>query len=268
MTSIKIGVSVAGFAAVAVLVLGALPVSAQTITASVSASAQLNANANARLSTVVARGDADIDARITALNKLNARVQALKNESAAQKASIAAQIQSNINGLTALKTKIDAATDVTAARSDSQLIFTSYRIYVLLVPQSWILASADRVTTIAGLMTDLGAKIQARISAEQTAGTDVSALTAAYADMTAKIADANTKAASARAGVSSLTPDQGDQTKAAANRAALIAARADIKAATQDLHAARADIKTMLQGLKSLGGSASASVTASTTVSQ
>lgn len=266
MTGIKIGVSVTGFAAMAALALGALPVSAQTITASISASAQVAANADARLSTVIARGDADIEARIIALNKLNARVQALKNESAAQKASIAAHIQSNINGLTALKAKIDAATDVTTARGDSQLIFTSYRIYVLLVPQSWILASANRVTTTAELMTNLGAKIQARISADQAAGKDVTALTAAYADMTAKIADANTRAASARAGVSGLTPDQGDKTQATTNRAALLAARADIKTATQDLHAARADIKTMLQGLKSLGGGAS--VTASTTVSQ
>lgn len=266
MTSIKIGISIAVFAAAAVLALGALPASAQTVSASVSASAQLKANEGARLSTIIARGDADIDARIAALNKLNTRVQEMKNGSATLKANIASQIETNITNLTLLKAKIDADTDVTVARSDDQSIFNAYRIYALLVPQSWILASADRVTTLGGLMTTLGAKIQARISANQAAGKDVSALTTAYADMTAKIADANTHAASAEAKVSGLTPDQGDKAKATANKNALLAARADIKTATQDLHAARADIKTMLQGLKALGGSAS--TTASTTVSQ
>lgn len=266
MISNNIGISIAVFAAAAVLALGALPASAQTVSASVSASAQLKANEGVRLSTIIARGDTDIEARITALTKLNTRVQEMKNGSAALKANIASQIQTNISNLTALKAKIDADTDAATARSDSQSIFNSYRIYALLVPQTWILASADRVTAIAQLMTTLGAKIQARISADQAAGKDVTALAAAYADMNAKIADANTHAAAAEASVSGLTPDQGDKTKAAANRAALVAARGHIKMAAQALQAARADIKTILQGLKALGGSAS--VTASTTVSQ
>ncbi|MBU6388859.1 hypothetical protein KGQ72_03240, partial [Patescibacteria group bacterium] len=118
------------------------------------------------------------------------------------------------------------------------------------------------------LMTDLGAKIQTRITAAQSAGADVSAFAAVYADMNAKIADAKTQAAAAQAGVSGLTPDQGDKTKATANRNALIAARADLKTATKDLQAARADIKTIVQGLLKLDANASASATASTTVSQ
>ena len=261
----KIGVSLAGLATAAAMLLGTLPVAAQTVTASVSASAQVSANATARLATIIARGNADIAARITALNALNTRVQAMKNESATEKASISSQVQTNITGLTALQAKIDADTDVTTARSDDQSIFTTFRIYALVIPQGWILASADRVTTVTGLMTTLGTKMQARITVDQTAGKNVSALVAAMADMSAKIADANTQSASAQTGVSGLVPDQGSATVAASNKAALVASRADIKTATTDLQAARADIKTILQGLKSLG--ASTSVSASTTVS-
>ncbi|MHB8660907.1 MAG: hypothetical protein ACYC75_03180 [Minisyncoccota bacterium] len=265
MTSKKIGISIASLATVATMLFSALPVSAQTISASLSVSAQVAANATARLATVIARGNADIAARITALNNLNARVQEIKNESATEKANIASQVQTNIANLTTLQTKIDADTDITTARSDDKTIFTTYRIYALVMPQGWILASADRVTTVTGLMTDLVAKIQARITADQTAGKNVTSFTTALADMNAKIADANTQSASAQSGVSTLVPDQGSTTVAASNKAALVAARGDIRAATTDLKAARADIRIILQGLKSLGVSASASASASTT---
>lgn len=253
----------AGIAASLALLLGALPVFALTVNASASVSAQVKANAAARLPDIIARGDADVAARITALNDLNTRVQAIQNESATEKANISAQVQTNIAGLSTLKAKVDADATASTARSDDQSIFTAYRIYALVVPQGWILASADRVTTITGLMSALGTKMQARITTDQSAGKNVSTLVAALADMNAKITDANDQAASAQAAVSGLTPDQGNATVAASNHAALVAARADIKTATKDLQAARQDVKTILQGLKSLGGSASGSTTVS-----
>jgi hypothetical protein len=113
-------------------------------------------------------------------------------------------------------------------------------------------------------MTALGTKIQARITADQSAGKNVSVLTAAYADMQAKITDANSQSASANAGISALVPDQGNASVAASNKTALVAARAKIKTATSDLQAARKDVTTLLAGLKSLGNvAASASTSAS-----
>jgi hypothetical protein len=267
-TKNKISVSFVGIATAATLMLGALPASALNVSTTVSAAASgsgvgVSANASVKLADVIAKADSDIAARIAALNALNTRVQAMKNESAAGKASIAAQIQTNITGLTALKTKIDADTDTATARSDAQTIFGTYRIYALVVPQGWILAASDRVATVTSLMTTLGTKIQARITADQAAGKDVSALTSAYADMQAKIADANKQSASAQAGVSALVPDQGNATLAASNKAALVAARADIKTATSDLVAARKDVATLLKDLKSLGGNGAASASTS-----
>ena len=258
MTSNITKVSLAGLAA-ATLLLGALPVSAQALTASVSASAQAKANAGASLSAVIARGDTDIAARIAALNALSTRVQLMSIISATQKATLASELQTNISGLAGLQATLDSDTDVTAARSDDQSIFTSYRIYALVIPQGWILASADRITGIAGLMATVSTKLQTRISAEP-AGTNVSALTAAVADMNAKMADAKTQAAAAQARVSSLAPDQGNGAVITSNHAALVAARADTRVGTQDLVSARKDITTVLQGLKALD------VTASTTV--
>jgi hypothetical protein len=235
------------------------------VSASASASTSVSgANAAARLQKVITQANSDIAARITALNNLNARVQAMVKESASEKASISADVQTNISGLQTLQTKIDADTTVSAATTDAKTIFTTFRIYALVMPQGYILAAADRVTVITGLMSNLATQIQTRITADQSAGKNVSALTATLADMNASITDANNQSATAQAGVSGLQPDQGNATVAASNKAALVAARGDIKTATSDLQAARKDITTLLQGLKSLGGgSASASTSAS-----
>ncbi len=265
MTSNKIGISIVSLITLAIFTLSVFPVSAQTITASLSASTQAIANAGARLPIIIKRGDTDIAARITALNNLNARVQTMQNESATEKSNITDQVQTNITGLSELRAKIDSDTNITTARSDDQSIFTAYRIYALVIPQGWILAAADRITTITGLMTTLGVKMQARITVDQSAGKNVTAPIAALADMNAKITDANAQSASAQAGISALVPDQGNKTVAESNRAALLAARSDIKIATKDLQAARADIKTILQGLKSLNLRATVSGSASTT---
>jgi len=263
MTSTNVKLSLATLATAAVILLGALPASAQSVTASVSASAQAKANAGAPLSAVVARGDADIAARLDALNALNARVQAMSDVSATQKATLNSELQTNISGLTGLQAQIDANTDVTSARTEDQSIFTAYRIYALVIPQGWILAAADRIDGINQLMTALSVKLQTRVSAEQTSGVDVSALTAAVADMNAKIADANTQAAAAQTRVSNLVPDQGNGAVIASNHAALVAARADTKVGTQDLVTARKDITTVMVGLKALETTTSASTTTS-----
>ena len=269
----KIKITSVSIATVAIFALSALPAAALSVGASVDASvsasaagtnASADASASAKLSTVITRADADVAARITALNNLSTRVAAMKNESAAEKASIASQVETNITGLTALKAKIDADTTAAAAATDAKTIFTAYRIYALVIPQGWIIAAGDRVTTIDNLMTSLAAKIQARVSADQAAGKNVAALITTLADMNAKVTDANAQSASAQADVSALVPDQGNASIAASNKTALVASRAKIKTATDDLKAARKDVTALLAGLKSLGNvSASASTSAS-----
>ena len=245
MKKITISSSVVASLAAGAILLTALPAFAATT--------GVKASATVSLPTLIAKADTAITARIADLNKLNARVQAMKNESGAEKANISTQVQTNITGLTTLKAKIDADTDVTVARTDAATIFSTFRIYALVVPQGDILAAADRVTTINGLMTTLGTKMQARITADQAAGKDVSALTSAMTDMNAKIADAGTQSQTAQSGVINLVPDQGNKTTEASNHAALLAARTNIKTSTADLKAARQDVKTILAGLKTLG---------------
>jgi hypothetical protein len=225
-----------------------VPAQAQT-TATVAASATVSAKGSARLPDVISKGDAAIADRLTKLNALNTRVSAMKNVSATEKSTLAATIQTNISGLTTLKAKLDADTDVTTAATDAKSIRTSFRIYALIIPQGYIAAAADRADTIVGLLTTVSTKLQTRISAEP-AGTNVTAMQASLTDLNAKIATAQTTAASAENSVATLTPDQGNATLLASNTASLKAARAQITTVTTDLKAADADAKSIVAALK------------------
>lgn len=237
-----------------IMALAAFPAGAQTVNATVSA------KADASLPTIISKGDADIAARLTSLNNLNTKVQAMANVSASEKASISSAVQTNISGLTTLKAKLDADTDVATARTDAKSIFGSFRIYALVIPQGYIEVSADKINTIGSLMTSLSAKLQTRITADQNSGKNVASLQTALNDITTQVTNANSQASIAQSGVVSLTPDQGNATVAASNKAALVSARANTKAATADLKTARQDIKTITDGLKSFDASASSTV--------
>jgi hypothetical protein len=239
----------------------ALPANAQTV--GVTASTSVGAKATDRLPKIISRSDTAIAARIADLNKLSARIGEMKNVSAADKASFSSELQTNISGLTSLQAKINADTDATTASTDEKTITQSYRIYALVVPQGYIEASSDRVVTIVGMMNTLSAKLQARITAGQSAGTNVASLQSALSDLTAKTSDATVQSSAAQNGVGSLAPDQGNTTVAASNKSALVSARADIKTATSDLQAARQDAKTIVDGFKGLKINLSASTTAS-----
>ena len=235
------------------LILGALlvvPASAQTTTAQT----KLQARQATKLTNIISRSDKAIEARITSLNNLSTKIQSLKNVSDAEKVTLSSEIQTNLGDMNSLKTKIDADTDVATATNDDKSITKDYRVYALVLPQTNIAAAADRVTTITGMLTTISGKLQSRITADQTAGKDVTSLQSALTDLNAKVADANSQAATAQSGIASLVPDNGNQTTMQANTTALKAARANIKTATADLQAARKDANTITKGLKTLGG--------------
>jgi hypothetical protein len=246
---------VSTMAAAAFVALFAATASAQTtaaLTTSVTATTPavtVKAKGAARLPDLISKGDAAIAKRIASLNALNTRIQSLKNVSASEKASISAEVQTNITGLTTLKAKLDADTDATVALTDAKSILGSFRIYALVIPQGYIASAADRVATVVGMMTDISSKLQARITAAP-ANANITAMQASLSDLNTKVADAQTNAQTAQNAVAGLVPDQGNATVQASNTAALKAARANIKVSTSDLVAARADAQSIVAALK------------------
>lgn len=228
-------------------------------------SVTVDAKVEARISTAKSHADQEIDRRISALNDLNTRVQAMAKVSADEKTSIANSVSSEISDLTTLKAKIDADADITSLKTDIKSITGSYRIFMLIIPQGRIEVASDRVKSVADLLTSFSAKLQSRISDAQASGKDVTSLSASVTDMNAKIADANAQADAAVTLVANLKPDNGDKTTMTANSTALKSARADIASATKDLQAARADSNTIVRGLHSIGASANASASSTAT---
>ncbi|OGF93272.1 hypothetical protein A3G54_00805 [Candidatus Giovannonibacteria bacterium RIFCSPLOWO2_12_FULL_44_15] len=216
-----------------------------------------------RIELIKARANEEIDRRIKALDRLSARVAAMKRVSDAQKNNIASTVATEKINLENLRAKIAADTDLETLKADQRSIATSYRVFALVIPQGEILVAGDRIKTIADSMTTIGGKLESRINEAKNSGKDVASLETYLTDYKAKIADAILKADAAINGVSALTPDNGSTAKAAANRAALQTARENIRKGMEDLRAAREDARKIVQGLKSIGaaGNASASST-------
>jgi hypothetical protein len=221
----------------------------------------VSAKGSASLTKGMARADQEITRRITNLNSASARIAEAKTISSSEKSSIQANLSTEIGNLTSLKAKIDADTDASILKTDVQSITVDYRVYLLVLPQTRILAGSDRVSTIVSDMQTLAPKLETRITAAQNAGKNVNGAESAYTDMQAKIADANTQSSAAVSETASLTPDQGNATTEASNKVAVKDAAAKIKVATTDLKAARADIKTIESAVKGVGASATASTT-------
>lgn len=198
---------------------------------------------------IVSRSNQEIDRRVTALTRLSDRIKLMKRLTDDQKATIVSEIGTQIDALNLLKMKIAGESDLAALRADAQLIAKSYRIFALIIPQSHIMIAGDRTITIADAMTAVGAKLQTAITAAQTAGKDITASQAVFADMAIKIADAKMKAQEAQSIAAPLVPDNGDQEKFKANKEALKSAHSKIQEAHQLLVAARHDMRNITQAL-------------------
>lgn len=191
-----------------------------------------------------------IDKRIEALTKLKERLSNLKLIDAAVLANITAGIDAQIAKLEALKTQIASGTASTTLKAEVKNLKT----FSIVEPKAHIAAGASRINAVVTQMTTFADKLQARINAAKTAGTDTSAAEAALADMKTQLADAKAKADAAVSGTQNLQPDNGDATVRASNLAALKDARTKLAAAAKDLAAARHDIAKIYAVVKGSGG--------------
>ncbi len=224
-----------------------VPISfAQTVTPTLGPRAQkIEELQQSRITDLKTRADAEITRRITSLSSLVTRLGNIKHLTAAQVSSFTNEVNTEISNLTALKTKIDADTDLQTLRIDVQSIIKSYRVYALFLPQINLLDGADRALNVIGEFSALITKLQQRIQEAQNAGQNVSALQTSLQDMQSKITDATSQAQAIISSVSPLTPDGYP-----GNKTTLQSARGMMKVIYQDFVEARSDAKTIIQGLK------------------
>ncbi len=207
------------------------------------------------------RAEQEIDRRAQMLGAFATRI-GNGRISDADKSSLQATMQEQINDLQTLKSQIASDASTTTLKTAIQSIGKSYRIFALVMPQGAVMAAADRVNQVAAQMQALSGKLQTRIS---SATGDTAALSTALSDLNAKVSDAQTQAQAAVSEVSALKPDNGDQAVFKSNHAALQDAHKKLQAAQKDLAAARHDAATIVQGLHSLSSTATSTATGTTT---
>jgi hypothetical protein len=206
------------------------------------------------------RADREIDRRITSLNSIAKKINAIKKLNAEEKSSVSTSIQQNITDLTALKTKIDADTDPTVLQTDVKSIVDNYRVYALYIPKIHILTAADYVTELTDKLTTLATKLATRVAEAKAAGSDVTTMETPLAEMQTKIADAKTLGSNAVSTVVNLDPNGYP-----GNKGSLQTALGLLQTARQDIVTAKQDAKSIVQALKALETTSTGTSTTTTT---
>ncbi len=145
-----------------------------------------------QLQNIIKRADDLIANRLTSLNTLSTRLQNDSRLSASEKSSLSSDIQTDINGLTTLKAKIDADTDVTMARSDIKQIITNYYVYVMFEPKIRLLIVFNNLQTVTANLQALLPQIQNLINTFRSQGKDVSQLQSLLNDVSSQLQIINT----------------------------------------------------------------------------
>lgn len=200
---------------------------------------------NQQLENLRTRGINEINRRLTSLDKLTTIVDNMKRLSASQKSDLKAQIQSQINDLTVLKTKIQGDTDLTTLRADVKSIVNSYRIFLLYIPKIHLLAGADAMLNLSDKLTSLAAKLAVRIAQAKSQGQDTTTIEQTLADMNAKIADALKQYQSIESTIMPLVPQDYPN-----NKSTLQQGRVMLQTGRQDLVTARNDAQSIINTLK------------------
>jgi hypothetical protein len=202
---------------------------------------QASLQSETSLTSVITKGGKLIDMRTKALTKLKTSINNSKL-TADQKTALSSMIDDNITGLTQLKTKLSAETDLTAAKADVNSIFVDYRIYGVFLPKINALRLIDMDSNhLSTLQNTTFINYQAKIDALKTSGGNATLI----ANMEAGLAKAKTDASTASNLINStqteaqnLKPaDYPTQSKTALNeiRANLNKIRADFRMIRIDL---------------------------------
>ena len=199
---------------------------------------------DAVLTRLKTRGDAEIARRLATLDQLSSGLSQASHLTAADKSTLNTILNNDKSGLTTLRTKIDADTDVATARVDVQSIVTSFRIYVLVVPQVRLVRAADLGLDAATRLDQVASRLQTAIDADKTAGKDVTKAQAAVDDLKAQTKAASGLLTPVPGQIVAITPSQWPGAQST-----LKSARDAVRNARHDLQTARGDARTALTDL-------------------
>jgi hypothetical protein len=183
-----------------------------------------------------AAGDCEINRRFVTLDGLTSLVNHSTVLTADHKTDLLtggginpASFVSEHAGLTTLKATIDADTTIASLRTDIAKIAPDYRVYLLVVPKTHIVAAADGAAKTSARFVPLASELQNIINLAKADGKDVTAAQAKLDDLNAKVSQANGLIAPVAGSVLPLSPADWNSG----------AAKPVMQAARQSLHQAR-----------------------------
>ncbi len=200
-----------------------------------------------RLTNVRQRGENEITRRLNSLNELIARINATTKLTASDKATLIAEVNAQITGLSTIKTTINSDTSFTEAKGDAQKIISNYRVYAFIFPKVQLIVAADRQQVTETKLATLAINLQSTINTATVAKKDTTSLQAQLNDMMAKNTTAQAISSKVETGVLALQPK--DYTT---DHTILKAYRDQLKTAHTDIMTAAFDAKSIVSALKDL----------------
>ncbi len=223
----------------------------------VASPALAQADESADTGDVASRCQAQIDRRLDDLAAAQARAAGVDALTDTHESTINGIIDSTEAGLIDQSAAIAATTDRAELASLCAEIATEFRVYLVVLPQTHLTVSADRVDRAVARGDELLAHLDEAIAAAAEAGADVTAAEALRDDAAVHLASASAGVAGAADQVLTVTPsswNDGDGQSVIENtRAAVRTAHAEIKDGIEDGHAA---IEAVRAALDAVGGDA------------
>jgi hypothetical protein len=127
-----------------------------------------------RVQSIMAGASAKVDTRLATLDRLATTVRSSASLSSSDKAYLSDEISNEISGLSGLQTKLAADTNVAQASADADSVLSGYRVYTLVVPKVRLVSMADHQQHVEATLRSRAQTLQSMITADTSAGTDVS----------------------------------------------------------------------------------------------
>ena len=198
------------------------------------------------LSSIHSRGGQEISRRLSYLNNLLTQINNATHLTASDKTALTSEINNEIASLTALQSTLASQTSLSSAKTNVQSMITEYRVFSLVIPKVRMIIYADNQQNNEAKLSTLSGKLETRIAAAKTAGTDVTSLQTKLDDMKSRITAAQALSSSVETGLLGITPDQYN-----ANKSILAPYHADLGTAHADNQVAYNDAKSIIEGLGS-----------------
>ena len=200
-----------------------------------------------RLQNIITKGNEEIMRRFNTLGRLTTKINDAQHLTQYDKSTLTTEVSTTTSGLTTLKGQLDGATKVAVARNDANDIYTEYRVYYLVAPKVYLIKVADDQQVVQDKLTTMSGKLQARITAEQKAGKDVTTLQNDLNNMNNQIAAAHSISSKIESSTINLTPTDYNN-----DHSILSGDNVQLKNAHSDDQAAYTDAKNIVSILKTM----------------